>query len=174
MNRQECKVVQDLLPLYVEDIVSKDTKLYIERHMEQCDECKESQQKMKERVSIRTISDKDEHDNSILKYIMKILLWYLLCPIMVILIIVLGGGVVLRIYEGILMLIALSCIGSEVFHKSTWWDPDCIELQDETRCEEKAKRGKYYVRPIFIGAPAILTIFVLNIPRIIQYISMLM
>ena len=40
MNRNECKIVQDLLVNYVDDLVSKETKTYIEEHLEKCNKCK--------------------------------------------------------------------------------------------------------------------------------------
>lgn len=38
MNRK-CNIVKDLIPLYVEDMVSEDTKDFIEEHLEHCTEC---------------------------------------------------------------------------------------------------------------------------------------
>lgn len=40
MKNRECSIVRDLLPLYVEDIVSEDTKQFVEEHICQCNECK--------------------------------------------------------------------------------------------------------------------------------------
>ncbi len=38
--KQECNIIQDLLPNYIENLVSKDTAEYIENHINGCDECK--------------------------------------------------------------------------------------------------------------------------------------
>ena len=35
----ECKIVQDLLPLYVEDLVSPETKVFVDQHCEGCESC---------------------------------------------------------------------------------------------------------------------------------------
>ena len=34
MNKNECKIVQDLLVNYVDDLLSKETNIYIEEHLE--------------------------------------------------------------------------------------------------------------------------------------------
>jgi len=34
-----CKIVQDLLPLFVEDVCSKSSREYVEAHLAECDEC---------------------------------------------------------------------------------------------------------------------------------------
>ena len=38
--KTDCSIVSDLLPLYVEDMVSKETAEYINQHIEQCPKCK--------------------------------------------------------------------------------------------------------------------------------------
>ena len=40
MNKNECKIVQDLLVNYVDDLLSKETNIYIEEHLEKCNKCK--------------------------------------------------------------------------------------------------------------------------------------
>lgn len=44
---KECSIVKDLLPLYVEDMVSEETALFIEEHLQTCSKCKELLNKMK-------------------------------------------------------------------------------------------------------------------------------
>ena len=105
MKKQECKLVQDLLPLYIEDILSEESKQYVEQHLNGCDECRLTKHKMEKRVECRTIDKVKCDDKSVLKYIAKIMAWYLICPLVVILIIVLGGGIYLKYYEGILILL---------------------------------------------------------------------
>lgn len=47
-----CKVVEDLLPLYIDNLTSKESKQFIEEHTNTCAECKEKQMNLqKELVS---------------------------------------------------------------------------------------------------------------------------
>lgn len=39
---KECNIVKDLLPLYIEELCSKDSMEYVEKHLENCEECMES------------------------------------------------------------------------------------------------------------------------------------
>lgn len=39
-EKRECKVVQDLLPNYIEKVTSEETNQYIEEHIQNCEECK--------------------------------------------------------------------------------------------------------------------------------------
>ncbi len=37
--KKECSIVRDLLPLYVEDLVSEETAEYVIRHLDECPDC---------------------------------------------------------------------------------------------------------------------------------------
>lgn len=56
MNK--CKIIEDLLPLYVEDMVSEDTKIFIENHIENCDDCKEKLKSLKNEISNEDLNEK--------------------------------------------------------------------------------------------------------------------
>ena len=43
----DCKIVQDLLPNYIEHLTSEDTNQYIDRHLEECKSCKDTLEDMK-------------------------------------------------------------------------------------------------------------------------------
>lgn len=38
--KKECSIIRDLLPLYVEDLVSEETAEYVIRHLDECPECR--------------------------------------------------------------------------------------------------------------------------------------
>lgn len=40
MSKLSCNVVQDILPLYADDVVCAETKTLVEEHLAECDECK--------------------------------------------------------------------------------------------------------------------------------------
>ena len=39
--KMKCEVVRDLLPLYVDGVVSEESRKMIEEHLEECDDCRE-------------------------------------------------------------------------------------------------------------------------------------
>lgn len=39
---KECNIVKDLLPLYIEELCSEDSRQYVEEHLKTCEQCKES------------------------------------------------------------------------------------------------------------------------------------
>lgn len=46
MENITCNVIQDILTLYVDDMVSEDTKLLVEKHIQECDCCRHELEKM--------------------------------------------------------------------------------------------------------------------------------
>ena len=53
MNKElPCYVVSDLLPLYQENILSEQTKKDIDKHLNECEECKETLVEMKTQIDV--------------------------------------------------------------------------------------------------------------------------
>nr|WP_230584712.1 zf-HC2 domain-containing protein [Lysinibacillus sphaericus] len=52
MKEIKCTIIQDLLPLYVDDIVSNDTKEMIEQHLQTCQTCQKEYQQMTETLYV--------------------------------------------------------------------------------------------------------------------------
>ncbi len=54
MNKElPCHVVYDLLPLYQDDILSEQTKKDIDRHLNECEECKKKLEAMKIQIDVQ-------------------------------------------------------------------------------------------------------------------------
>ena len=45
--KNECYIVRDILPLYVEDMVSEETAKFVEEHLAECKDCREEYEAMK-------------------------------------------------------------------------------------------------------------------------------
>lgn len=63
----KCKIVQDLLPTYIENLTSDETTDFIEKHINTCEKCKNMYQNMKEDIEKQNIED-TETINEIKKY----------------------------------------------------------------------------------------------------------
>ncbi len=50
MNRKECNIILDLLPGYIENDVTTDTKEFIEEHIKQCKDCRKILDNMKKDI----------------------------------------------------------------------------------------------------------------------------
>ena len=55
--KNECSIVQDILPLYVEDMVSEDTAGFVKEHLRGCPECRAELKKLREPVTVQLEPD---------------------------------------------------------------------------------------------------------------------
>lgn len=66
-EKRYCKIVQDLLPNYIEKLTNDDTDKYIEKHLNECEECKNIFENMQKDLKLNS-SKRDDRE---VKYIKK-------------------------------------------------------------------------------------------------------
>lgn len=71
MENKECKVVQDLLPNYIEKLISEETNKFIEEHLQTCSECQAMLESMKAEIKIDTVKQDDREVEYIKKFNVK-------------------------------------------------------------------------------------------------------
>lgn len=69
--KTECSIVRDLLPLYVEDMVSPETANYIDSHIEGCSECRDELKNLKEGAGLPEVEKKPTPSIDNFKKVMK-------------------------------------------------------------------------------------------------------
>ena len=52
MNKKDCKIIQDLLPSYSDGITSQETNNYIEDHLKNCVECRDTLKNMNKEIEL--------------------------------------------------------------------------------------------------------------------------
>lgn len=71
MKNNDCKIVSDLLPLYIDGVVSDETKKFVEKHLNECEDCKKEYKKMSEKLVVPTNEEVNKKDAEIIKGIKK-------------------------------------------------------------------------------------------------------
>ena len=66
MMKINCSVIEDLLPLYVDDVVSDDTIELVEDHLKTCEGCRQDYEQMKGILYVPI-----EHDTSMFEHVQK-------------------------------------------------------------------------------------------------------
>lgn len=67
-----CKLVQDLLPNYVEKLTDKETNQFIEEHLKNCDECRKLFERMQEKLKSNDVESKKSKIEYMKKYNKKL------------------------------------------------------------------------------------------------------
>lgn len=52
MKKITCEIIKDILPLYVDDVVSSDTRTMVEEHLAECESCKKEAEVMSKSIKI--------------------------------------------------------------------------------------------------------------------------
>ena len=90
-EKRDCKIVQDLLPNYIEKLTNDDTNMYIEEHLNECEECKKIFENMKKELKLNNVKRDEREVKYIKKYNNKLkLLRNILLIILVLFIIIIG------------------------------------------------------------------------------------
>ena len=90
-EKRDCKIVQDLLPNYIENLTNEETNRFIEEHLKECPECQKVLENMQKEIKVSTTKRDDREVKYIKKYNKKLkILKYALLAIMLIYIIVVG------------------------------------------------------------------------------------
>ena len=97
--KNECSIVRDILPLYVEDMVSEETAKFVKEHLAECKNCREDYEAMKSTdgfaennsdhsEDIKIASSLKTIKNTINKKIRNIVL----CAVAAVLVVIVGGN----------------------------------------------------------------------------------
>ena len=49
-EKRDCKIVQDLLPNYIENLTNEETNRFIEEHLKECPECQKVLENMQKEI----------------------------------------------------------------------------------------------------------------------------
>lgn len=67
MSKITCDVIRDLLPLYVDDVISKDSKALVEEHLSSCKSCQKELEEMKAPVILPDFQKAQIQDAEVIK-----------------------------------------------------------------------------------------------------------
>jgi len=84
MKEKDCKIVQDLLPNYIEKLTNEETNIFIEEHLNNCEECKEKLKNMQEELNVNNSKSELKQVKYIKKYSNKMKLLKTILSIIVI------------------------------------------------------------------------------------------
>lgn len=89
MKNKECNLVKDLLPNYIENLTSNETNDFIESHLKNCEECRNSYKRMSSNITTENKETQNKKINIFRKVNNKIKLFKsIICLIIIILLII--------------------------------------------------------------------------------------
>ena len=67
-----CNVIKDLLPLYIDNVCSDDTKILVEEHLKECEACQLLYKRMEKDIFSNVTLTKEKYVPEIKKLLQKI------------------------------------------------------------------------------------------------------
>ncbi len=166
MNKEDCGIIQDLLPSYIEGLTTDRTNCFIHEHIGNCADCKKAAEGMARNIEV--VASVERPNKKLMLYIYGIRAWYFLCPFLAFVFYYFSLGTALHLYEGLLGLFSAVCIASQFFSGLSYgFDYEQLQLKNEAEQREKRKFGKFYTSPLLLCLPCILTIGLIEIPKFI-------
>lgn len=71
MKKTKCMIIQDILPLYVDDVVCEDTKELVDEHISSCENCARLVNNMKKDINMSSFVMNESEDIKVVKKIKK-------------------------------------------------------------------------------------------------------
>lgn len=72
MMKKECSVVRDVLPLYLENMVSEGTTVFVKEHLENCADCTTEFERLKSGMQVdEAVPKQREHDAEVITAVKK-------------------------------------------------------------------------------------------------------
>ncbi len=103
-NSKECDIVKDIIPIYIEKLTSTTTNNFLEKHIEECPQCKKTLENMKKTIKVDNDTNEEKHINILKKYNFRMNLLKLLIIAIIIILFILAGFMYhnYKIYSNIL------------------------------------------------------------------------
>lgn len=103
-NSKECDIVKDIIPIYIEKLTSTTTNNFVEKHIEECPQCKKTLENMKKTIKVDNDTNEEKHINILKKYNFRMNLLKLLIIAIIIILFILAGFMYhnYKIYSNIL------------------------------------------------------------------------
>ena len=160
MNHLDCAVMEDLAPLYTEQLVNTHTSQLIQAHLKECERCRDLYKKSD--VKIEVTFDHSPVSKKMLFHVHRIRLWYLLCPLIAFLLSYNQLDNILHLYTGTLIIFTGICISSQFFSGISMrgFDMEQYELYKEAEKRDRSKFGTFYSSPLSVCLPCILILLI--------------
>lgn len=134
MKEKDCKIVQDLLPNYIEKLTNEETNQYIEEHLNNCKECKEKLKNMQDEINVKNKESELKQVQYIKKYSNK--MNFLKTILLVIIITYL-----LFVARNAIIIMSLSIKANSIINEDNYYVKEIAYFGDSLNTLEYYKKG---------------------------------
>lgn len=89
MNKTDCNIIRDLLPLYIDEVCSSQSRQLVEEHLKECESCRRELEQMKSDMPLESPMGADNPQNTLMRIRKAIKAKYVIIALCAVII---GGG----------------------------------------------------------------------------------
>ena len=145
-NKKDCRIVQDLLPNYIEGLTNEETNQYIEEHLKECEECKQVLENMKKDYNLTDTKREKREVNFLKKYRNKM-------KILKIILLIIVVSYVLLVVGRTTIMFSLANKAKENQGITNFYTKCSTYLGDTLRITESYNMGEDYLTTITVYSP---------------------
>ena len=153
MERNDCAIVRDLIPMYGEDLLSDETRDYMRDHMEHCGECRKYLEQCLREVQVPVEPPAQETDKKIIRGMRFRLIWYLFWPSLYAVCMQFGKEGTLRFFGIALILTAWITIGTHHYEYNFDLDDTKREFYQREEKSIREHKGTFLTQGLLLCLP---------------------
>ena len=141
---KECKIVQDLLPSYIERLTEEETNKYIESHLKECKECSTVLEKMQKELTVDKEKEQYKKETNYLKKYNKKLNGLRIIISIVILI------CIFMLVRKMIILMNIQKTAEKYINSNNYYIKSCWYEDEQMRTSETYVKGEQYKNTVHI------------------------
>lgn len=159
MKTKHCEIVKDLLPLYVEDLLSAESRALVGEHLLECEDCRDYLEKCRMEVDV-PVQTPGKVDKKIKRGMRSRILWYMFWPSLYAACLQFNKEGTLRLFVIALVICLFSTVYSHVAMYSFDTDDTKKEFYRRERENMRQGRGSFLTQGLMICLPIFIPVVI--------------
>lgn len=171
MNYNDCAIIADLLPLYIEGLTGDETNIYLADHLATCRECRLLLEKETASLSFPPAAPSEEKGRKTVKKLRFRTLWYLFWPLLYGLMMQFDNPETLRFFTTMLFVFGFAFITSHNMEYNFDTDKRKNKFYHRENRNIREGKGTFFTQGFYWIMPILLPALFMAVPAAIRILS---
>lgn len=171
MNYNDCAIIADLLPLYIEGLTGDETNIYIADHLTSCGECRQLLEAGTANLTLPAVAPSEEKGEKTIKKLRFRTLWYLFWPLLYGLMMQFSNPETLRFFIAMLFVFGFAFFTSHNMEYNFDTDDTKKEFYRRENRNIREGKGTFFAQGIYWIMPILLPVVFMAVPAVIRFLS---
>lgn len=159
MKTNDCEIVKDLLPLYVEDLLSPESRKFVGEHLPECEDCRNYLEKCLKEVDA-PVKTPEKLDRKIRRGIRFRMFWYIFWPSLYATCLQFNKSGTLRFFTVCLVVVLFGGVYSQLYMYSVDTDDSKKDFYQRENENIRQGRGMSVVQGLMWSLPILVPVVI--------------